>query len=405
MQYKKRRTKLYEQLGRIGKLILFSGFEINRSADDNYPFSVNRNFYYLTGINQHDSYLVVDLRTRRETLYILDNDPKLARWIGNFLTQEEAKKISQVENIASCNRKNFLNHAFDTKLLFLDLEASKTKATFSYGTYFMQMAKELNPSIAYKDVYDEIIKLRAKKDKDEIKATSKAIECTKLALEEVMKKLPSLKEEQEAQALFEERIYALNHATPAFITICGSGVNSTVLHYHENNSPLKEDSVVLMDLGARIDFYNADITRTYPTSGKFSPMARKIYQIVLDCNKKIIELAKPGIALIELQKFTIDFLAKECLKAKLIKNYDEIHDVYFHGVSHHLGLDVHDPMSRKGILQVGNIISDEPGLYFEKLKIGVRIEDDLLITKTGCECLSKDIIKEIDDIEAFMSQK
>ncbi len=403
MNYKLRRNKLYDALGNKGTLLLFSGFEINRSADDNYPFSVNRNFYYLTGIDQHDSYLVVDLKSRHETLYILDNDEKLSRWIGYFYTHEEARNISQIDNIKSSNNLDFLKECFKTDNLFLDEEKIKEKGGINYGEYFKGIALKENKNIKFNDVYPAIIDLRSKKDKDEIEEIKHAISVTNFALNAVMKKLKSFKNEQEAQALFEERIFASSHATPAFATICGSGKNGTTLHYHMNNEEIEKDSLILMDLGARTNFYNADITRTYPTSGKFTPLERTIYQIVLDCNKEIINRAKPGVSLQALQEFTVDFLAKSCLEKGLIDNYEEIHDVYFHRISHHLGLDVHDPMPRDSILEEGNVISDEPGLYFSKFGIGVRIEDDLLITADGCINLSQEIIKEIDDIEKYMN--
>lgn len=404
MNYRNRRNKLYDSLGNVGKLLLFSGFEINRSADDNYPFSVNRNFFYLTGIDQHDSYLVVDLASRKETLYILDNDEKLSRWIGYFYTHEEAKNISQIEDIQSSNDLTFLKECFKDSNLFLDLEKVKEKGGINYGEYFKNLALEENKNIKFIDVYPSIITLRSYKDEDEITEIKHAISVTNFALQAVMKKLKGFKNEQEAHALFEERIFAYAHATPAFTTICGSGKNGTTLHYHMNNEVIEKDSLILMDLGARTSFYNADITRTYPTSGKFTPLERTIYQIVLDCNKEIINRARPGVSLQVLQEFTVDFLAKRCLEKGLIDNYEEIHDVYFHRISHHLGLDVHDPMPRDSILEVGNVISDEPGLYFSKFGIGVRIEDDLLITENGCVNLSQEIIKEIDDIEKFMNE-
>ncbi len=404
MNYKIRRNKLYDLLGNEGILFLCSGFEIKRSADDNYPFSVNRNFYYLTGIDQHDSYLVVDLKTRNEILYVLDNDEKLARWIGYYYTHEEAKKISQIEKIASSNNKDFYKEVFNNKKVFLDLEENELLGGLNYGKFFQKIALELNANIIIKDVYNDIIKLRAKKDDEEIKEIKNAIEITNLALQSVMKNMKLFKNEREVQAHFEERIFSLAHATPAFQTICGNAKNGTTLHYHENNASLEKDSLILLDLGARINYYNADITRTYPISGKFTPMQKKIYQIVLDCNKYIRQIAKPSMSMKKLHEESVEFLANACLKEKLINNYDEIKDVYFHRISHHLGLDVHDPMGRDTILEVGNVISNEPGLYFSSLGIGIRIEDDLLITENGCVCLSDNIIKEIADIEKFMSE-
>ena len=151
--------------------------------------------------------------------------------------------------------------------------------------------------------------------------------------------------------------------------------------------------------------YCADISRTYPVNGKFNDLQRKIYEIVLGCNKLIIKLVKPGITIAELQQAAINYLASKCVEAKLIEKESDISKYYFHNISHHIGLDTHDPSFRNLPLEEGNIISDEPGLYFKELGIGIRIEDDILVTSDGSYNLSGKIIKEINDIERFMSFK
>lgn len=220
-----------------------------------------------------------------------------------------------------------------------------------------------------------------------------------------MKHLSSLEYEYQVQAVFEGSIKYFANSRTSFDTIAASGKNGAILHYRNNSMKLNKEDLILLDLGAEFNMYHADISRTYPISGKFNDLQRKIYTIVLDCNKHIISLIKPGISIKELQQETVNFLANECLKAGLINNREEIHNYYFHGISHHIGLDTHDPYPRyKGSLKPGMIISCEPGLYFENLGIGVRIEDDILVTEDGNENLSKDIIKEIDDIENFMDK-
>ncbi len=400
MNYKSRREKLYQKLDSEGYLLLCSGFEVHRSADENYPFSVNRNFFYLTGIDQKDSFLVVNLKTKEEKLFLLNTDPILERWIGAYLDFEEAKRISMVSEVYSLSLlEKTLEKVFSSEKLYLDLEKFSSKGGIQYGEYFSLMARKQKKDIDIEDVYPFLLSLRAIKEKEEIQKIQNAIHLTKLALDEVMKKLPKLEKEKEVQALFEERILALGGATPSFDTIAGSGKNATILHYHENNMPLEKKSMILLDLGARKDYYNADITRTYPIEGVFSPLQRKIYEIVLEANQRVIQMARPGVRMTELQSKTVEFLTEQCLKANLIDSKEEMKDIYFHRVSHHLGLDVHDPMGRDTILEAGNVITDEPGLYFEKYGIGVRIEDDLLIVDDGCINLSKEIIKDPDEIE------
>ncbi|MBO4540612.1 MAG: M24 family metallopeptidase, partial [Bacilli bacterium] len=158
---------------------------------------------------------------------------------------------------------------------------------------------------------------------------------------------------------------------------------------------------LLMDLGARNNYYCADVSRTIPVSGKFTEIQKRVYEIVLGCNKAVAAYAKPGVTINELQTLTKNYLASELLSKGLIANKEDIGNYYYHGVSHHIGLDTHDPGQKDVPLEEGNVISDEPGLYMADLGIGIRIEDDLLIVKGGCEVLTKDIIKEVKDIEAF----
>ena len=159
-----------------------------------------------------------------------------------------------------------------------------------------------------------------------------------------------------------------------------------------------------MDLGACISFYNADITRDYPHNGTFNQKQKEIYELVLKCNKTIIDMIKPDLTIKDLQEKTKEILADGLIKLGIINTKEELSKYYFHSVSHHLGLDTHDPMDRKTPLKAGNVITVEPGLYIEELGIGIRIEDDVLVTSNGSECLSKDIIKEVHEIENYIMQ-
>ena len=251
------------------------------------------------------------------------------------------------------------------------------------------------------------------KSEAEIEEFKKAIYKTDLGLKAIIKKIkPGLKEYQ-LKSLFYYTIQDFDNSELSFPTIVSSGVNATCLHYEEAKDEIKNNDLVLFDLGSRNNTYCADISRTYPANGKFTPLQKTIYEIVLNCNKMVIENAKEGVTIKELNNMVIEFLATNCLKAGLINNKEEIEKYYFHSISHHIGLDTHDPVSSndKSLKRVeiplkeGNIISDEPGLYFKELGIGVRIEDDLLITKDGCINLSKDIIKEVEDIEKAFERR
>ena len=243
------------------------------------------------------------------------------------------------------------------------------------------------------------------KSSGEIEEFKEAISKTNIGLKKLMKALQPGKYEYQLSSLFYYTIQDYDYSELSFPTICASGVNATCLHYMTPLCKLQENDLILFDLGCQNNLYCADISRTYPISGKFSPLQKTIYSIVLGANKLVIKSIKPGITIAELQQITIDYMAKECVKAGLINSEEEIGNYYFHNISHHIGLDTHDPSLRELPLVPGNIISDEPGLYFKELGIGVRIEDDVLVTEDGSYNLSGQIIKEVADIESALSHK
>ncbi len=407
-EYLNNRQRLLDKMEDGSALILFSGALKQSSYDESYPFLCNMNFFYLTGLKQEECYLVMKkIEGRVETkLFILDNDEKLARWIGWYLTHEEAQTISSIDDVFSITKfeSEIRKIKKDSRIerIYLDLEITKFRGQVNFGELLKKKFEKTGKDII--DVYPLVISLRAIKSEREIEALRYSIEITKQALEKVMARLPHLQSENQVQALFEGEIKALANANTSFETIAASGRNATILHYHKNIEPLEKEGMILLDLGAEVAYYNADISRTYPIDGTYHGLNKTIYEIVLACNKYIIENVKPGLTLLDLQKLTIDFLQNKCLEAKLIDTPNEINEVYFHGVSHHLGLDTHDPIARDVPLEKGMVITVEPGLYFSKYGIGVRIEDDVLVTENGREILSKDIIKEVSDIEAYMKK-
>ena len=412
-EFSLRRKNLFEKIDDNSITILFSGVAKKSSADEDYPFLGNRNFYYLTNIEQENSIyvLIKSDGLMKEFLFIQPRDELKEKWTGRRLTIEEATNLSGIENVLIVDSFDskldlILNRREkvygDIKTLYLDFDGeqkiSKDKDIddFSYGL------KNNYPYLNIKDVYQSIIELRMVKSQAEIDEFIEAITKTNIGLKKIMKTLkPNLYEYQLA-ALFFYTIQDYDFAPLSFPTIAASGKNATCLHYTSLKSKLNNDDLILFDLGGKNNGYCADISRTYPVSGKFSSLQKKIYSIVLGCNKYIISKIRPGITLKELNNLTVEFLANECLKEGLIKEKEDIKKYYFHSISHHIGLDTHDPSLREKPLQKGNIISCEPGLYFEEYGIGVRIEDDILVTEEGSYNLSGNIIKEVDDIEKAM---
>ena len=239
------------------------------------------------------------------------------------------------------------------------------------------------------------------KDQEEIELICQSIHTTKRAIYNVMNHTKEHDMETMAEA-YHNFILTKENKQISFESIIASGKNATILHYVDNNSKIEKDSLLLMDVGCYTNHYSSDISRTFPTSGIFTARQKEIYEIVLDCNKKCIEFAKAGMSWKELNDFAKAILARGCKKLGLIKDDTELSRYYFHSIGHSLGLDVHDPsIDNIGLLE-GMVITIEPGLYIEEEGIGIRIEDNIVITKEKAILLSKDIIKEVEDIEKMM---
>ena len=418
-EFQNRRASFFSLMEDNSFAILFSGVPKKCSADESYPFEVNRNFYYLTGIKQADSALLLIKSDGEEREYLLISpfDPVKEKWYGKRLTPAEASAESGIRNVllnsALASRvESTLTGSFSdfpaiTKA-YLDLEKEQKVAEDTDIEDYCNSLKILSPVITIKDAYPLVVGLRRNKSENEVDEFRVAVDVTKIGIASAMAKIrPGVYEYEVADEFHRVINDNSGYQGVSFPTILASGVNATCLHYPTPLSRIKSGDLVLMDLGSRHNFYCADVSRTVPADGVFTPMQRTIYNIVLGANKAVANFARPGRTIAELQSFTVEYLASECLSKRLIQDKEEIKNYYFHGVSHHIGLDTHDPVDadKNKPLTPGCIISDEPGLYFKELGIGVRIEDDLLITEDGCEVLTKDIIKEVDEIEAFYQER
>lgn len=397
--FKLRRSKLLEKIPCQSLIFIFSGSLKKQSEDSDYPFFVNRNFYYLSNLSQENLIIILckdKNDNANEYLFIDDKDEKRDKYFGEKISINEAKRITSIDNVFfnsefSLKIKNILS-VFSIKNIYIDFHNLFENKVFS----FLNENNNLNII----DIYPLIRDLRVIKDKNEINNIEKAIKITKLGLEVIIEKLKKhLNNEIEIYNAFNEKILNFGTHEIAFPSIIASGKNACCLHYPKPFDKIDKNSLILCDVGASYEHYCADVTRVFPVSGKFSQYQKLIYQIVLNCNKKIINIIKPGKTLLEIQELAKKNLAEQCLEKKIIKKISDIKKYYFHNVSHHLGLDVHDICDINRKFEPGMVITVEPGLYIKEKKIGIRIEDDVLITKNGCKCLTSFIPKEIKDIE------
>ncbi|MGL5916639.1 MAG: M24 family metallopeptidase, partial [Culicoidibacterales bacterium] len=210
--------------------------------------------------------------------------------------------------------------------------------------------------------------------------------------------------ENQVEAYFDFTLKQGGATDFAFPTICAGGINATTLHYNDNNQVLQDGELLLLDLGAQIEYYNADISRTFPINGKFTPRQQAIYEIVLASMLAVEAAVRPGVTLRQLNQIAADVLADGCVSIGLIQEKSEITRYYIHSIGHHLGLDTHDIGDTRKPLEAGMVITNEPGLYILEEAIGIRLEDDLLVTETGCRNLSSSIPKTISEVEACMQR-
>ena len=410
MNYEARRKQLMEEMEEGSLLILYSGMPSHISADAYYEFEANRHFFYLTGLRRENMVLLMRKsgENSRVSLYIEKADPGAERWTGKMVTPEEAKEISGITDVRFVDRFeaeiHYLLNGAQISCCYFDCFRNQSGDLPDYNLSKARQFASNYPGVPVRNLWAAVSRQRMGKDEDEVALIRKAVDITGQALQRVMTSLrPGMKEYQ-AQADFEYMVHYLGAEGPSFPTIAGSGKNGCMLHYETNRETCQDGSLLLLDLGVRWEGYCSDITRTYPVNGKFTERQRQVYEIVLRANKEVAMQAKPGMTTRELNDICKKVLAAGCMELGLIEKEEEIGKYYMHGVSHHLGIDVHDVTVEGMKLAPGSVITDEPGLYIDEWEIGIRIEDDLLITEEGCQVLSAGIIKEPEEIEAFMAQ-
>ena len=417
VELENRRKKVFEQMKDNSVAILFSGVSKVASEDEYLPFCANKNFFYLTNIKQeHSALMLIKTLGEQKTYLFIDPYSELKeKWTGKRLTTEKAMALSDIKNIYTTDNfetmlslalSNENNQYGDIDCIYLDLSSpeQKLKEKFFMNDLEIQLRLDYNNKEIV-DIYPIMRDLRMVKSSAEIDCLIKAIEKTNNGISYAISKLaPGMVEHQIADH-FEMYGRAHDRAPLAFSTIIAAGKNATCLHYPTQDDVIKENDLILFDLGYSYEGYSADISRTFPVNGKFDELQRKVYSAVLGCNKAVIAYAKPGLTIRDLQEYATEYLRKECLRLNLMEEGEDIRSYYYHNVSHHLGLDTHDISDREKPLVNGNVITVEPGLYFAKYGIGVRIEDDVLITLDGAVVLSKNIVKEIDEIEKMMQRR
>jgi Xaa-Pro aminopeptidase len=425
-----RQKRLLDQLKPDGVAIIAAANEVVRSGDAHYLFRQNSDFYYLTGFDEPDA-IAVFAPGRKEGEYILFNrrrNPEREVWDGPRAGQDGAVKdyganqafaIDEVDTILP-----EILQQYQKIYCQLGREASFDQRVMTWvNTLRRKVRAGVNTPSQFVNVGDLLHEMRLIKDGSEIKSMRYACQVSAKAQAKAMQVCrPGMMEYQLGATMLSEYLYH-GCTGPAYNPIIGGGKNACVLHYVKNNHELKDGDLVLVDAGAEYNYYAADITRTYPVNGRFSDTQKAIYDLVLEAQLAGIAAVKPGNVWFDYHNTIVEVLVRGLVKlgilqgepAKLIES-QAYTPYYMHYSGHWLGLDVHDVGAYKinnqwRPLQPGMVLTVEPGLYFsETIKglnpkwrnIGVRIEDDVVVTENGCEVLTKDVPKEISAIEVLM---
>ena len=403
----KHREAMLELMEDNSILIEFNRPVINDGAIFNYKYDENRNYFYLTGLLEYENIVILQKIKGASSSMILINpyDELKAKWVGAPLSKEEVTNISGIKNVRYLDSFKALLNQYSNLVenVYLDFVPNRGNK-LNDDELFSKDLKEHFPWINVLNSRPLFTKLRTIKSKEEIDEMRKAISITNEGIKNILKHIGP-KYEYQLESYFDQAVKFNGGTGYAFPTIAASGANACCLHYMENNTKAKDGDLILFDLGSSVNMYCSDISRTFPINGKFSERQKELYNIVLKGQQVVFDNVKPGITTKELNQILRDYYKVELKRIGLIKEgtEEEVSKYYYHGVSHHIGLDCHD-LCEYTPLQAGAIISNEPGLYISEEGIGIRIEDDVLVTENGAEWLSKDIIKTVDDIEKFIKE-
>ncbi|HKX82829.1 MAG TPA: aminopeptidase P N-terminal domain-containing protein [Pyrinomonadaceae bacterium] len=426
--------KFIESIGPDAIAIIPAAHEATRSYDTEFKFRQDSDFWYLTGFPEPDAIAVIDPANKKSpfTLYVRPRDPLMETWFGRregiegAVKNYGADKAHSIEKFADDLPKLLEGHE---KLYYrFAVDKMLDQQILQYLTE--QRVRRLKTAYPPHTIIDPTIitgEMRLHKNKEEVEMMQKAATISAEAHVLAMKKVKPGMNEFQVESLIEAYMRENGASGVAYNSIIGGGENATILHYVENNRPLKDGDLILIDAGAEYKGYAADITRTFPVNGKYSKAQREVYDVVLDVQQQCIEYTKTGNTVKGRQEFSIELLTEGMKKLGLLKGKTkelvkkkQYLKYYMHGVGHYLGLDVHDAgryftdQAAKNSRQFapGMVLTVEPGLYIppddksapSKYRgIGVRIEDDVLVTKEGNFNLTSKVPKDPDEIEALMA--
>ncbi len=416
------RQRLISHLGEGAMAVFHSSDIFFSSADGEAGFIQQSDLFYLSGIDQEETILIVFPQARnpkhREILFLRETNEHILIWEGYKLSKEEAREVSGIETVlwTSEFEKVFRNLAIEAQTLMLN-----TNEHLRYGgttqtrdQRFIAACREQFPLHNYGRLQPIMHQIRAVKDQWEIDTISRACQITESAFRRVLGFVKPGVTEYEIEAEITHEFINKGSRRHAYSPIIASGSNACVLHYTDNSRPCLDGDLLLLDFGAQYCNYASDLSRTIPVNGRFSARQRQVYQAVLDTMRFASSLLKPGSCLDDYEKEVGKFMQEQLIKLGLLKAAEvasqdpekPLYKKYFmHGTSHHLGINVHDYGHRYMRFEKGMVFTCEPGIYIREEGIGIRIENDLVVTESEPLDLMRSIPIEIEEIEDLMNRK
>lgn len=417
----KNREAFSSRLKKGGIAVFLSNDIYPTNADGTFPFRQNNDLFYLTGIDQEDTLLVLFPNASDEKhktiLFIKETNEHIAVWEGAKLSKQEARELSGIETVYWEKDFEKIIHLLFLEAQCIYLNANEhgraEKSVQTKEDRYTEFLKQKYPLHTLERSSPILHELRSIKTDQEIEQVLRACQITGDAFQRVLKFTKPGVYEFEIEAEIAHEFLRQRSSGPAYASIIASGKDACVLHYITNDKKCEAGELILMDFGSAYGNYASDLTRTIPVNGKFTPRQKEVYSSVLHILKESTLLLKQGNTFENYQNSVVQLVETELIKLKLLdpeavkkQNPDQpLYRKYFmHGISHFLGLDVHDVGNRKGEMKVGMLLTCEPGIYIKEEGIGIRLENDILITPEGPKNLMEFIPIEIEEIEALMRQ-
>jgi Xaa-Pro aminopeptidase len=414
------RFKLTTHLFKGSAVILSSNRPMPRNGDQYYEYRQSSDFYYLTGITQEGSFLLLfpdhPNIEFREILFLPQATEKNLKWEGQGLSKERALEISGIENIMWSSEFNKVVDKLVPKTSHIYYNSSEDNemgsSSYAGGLPLRKSIQQKFPSIEEMPLGQILQRLRMIKEPEEIEIIRKSAAITEKAFRSILRELKPGMKEYEIEALIAYEFLRNGAEGPAFESIVASGRNALILHYIENTGMCEDGNLLLLDIGADLAYYASDCSRTIPVNGKFSRRQLEIYSANLRVIKHAMSLMTVGKRMADFNQEVCQLLEKEHIDLGLYtladaRNSEEEKPLwskyYWHGTSHSIGIDVHDPMDKELPFQPGLVLSCEPGIYIREEGIGIRLENDILITEDGPVDLTANIPIEPVEIEALMN--